>query len=494
MPVDTTQLNKALAGLIPSIDTKEKADTVAKSGLLESLQSFTSSLSSYSAKASNESKDKAKQPRTVRTTAEDRANAIFGEQGKAPTEEDIFKKNKRLAQGQIDMIKQQTDQIIEGDLEAGKKIQARARALNNNSGLGGSTFASKNAQNVDSEIDKVVQSRRREQDAKINELLTGVATRSSAEFQTERQNFLKNAQDRLDLIEEFNTNLRETAKTDITALVANGVTLDSLKGSEPDTYNQLLEDVGGSQELLNAMFASAVPDDQVLYESNINGRFVQIIQDPVTGEQRKQEFDLGDDYRTDGLKLLTKTASGQLVFAPDVLTDPSQLKIYGSIGQFGDAGGGTKEKEVFTFDTTGKEDLIAGGFSGVDVKNLQSDINEYGLDEALKGLDETQQAIVRKAIKKEEEDTQKLDRGGIAKFLGITNPDDTTPGPTTKTGGFLGFGGTETTAPSPKETVDQIMQFVESYRALGLSDDEIRKQILEAQKAQKKKAEEEAKK
>jgi hypothetical protein len=494
MAVDTTQLNKALAGLIPSIDTKGEADTVAKSGLLESLQSFTSSLSSYSAKASNESKDKAKQPRTVRTTAEDRANAIFGEQGKAPTEEAIFKKNKRLAQGQIDMIKQQTDQVIQGDLEAGTKIQARARALNNNSGLGGSTFATKNAQNVDSEIDKVVQSRRREQDAKINELLSGVATRSSAEFQTERQNFLKNAQDRLDLIEEFNTNLRETAKTDITSLVANGVTLDSLKGSEPDTYNQLLEDVGGSQELLNAMFASAVPADQVLYESNVNGRFVQVIQDPVTGEQRKQEFDLGEDYRTDGLKLLTKTASGQLVFAPDVLTDPSQLKIYGAVGQFGDAGGGKGgTKDIYTFDTAGKEELISGGFSGGDVKNLQSDINEYGLDEAIAGLDAQQQAIVRRAIKQEEEDT-KLDRGGVAKFLGISNPDDDTPGATTKSGGFLGFGGTSTTAPSPKQTVDQIMQFVDSYKALGLTDEQIRKEILDAQKAQQKKAEEDAKK
>jgi len=493
MPVDTTQLNKALAGLIPTIDSKGKADTVAKSGLLESLQSFTNSLSSYSANATNDSKDKAKQPRTVRTTAEDRANAIFGEQGKAPTEEDIFRKNKRMAQGQIDLIKQQTDQVIEGDLEAGKRLQARARALNNNSGLGGSTFATKNAQGVDTEIDKVVQSRRREQDAQINALLSGVAMRSTTEFQTERANFLKNAQDRLDLIDEFNTNLRETAKTDISALVANGATLDTLKTSEPDTYNQLLEDVGGSEELLNAYFASSVPADQVLYESNVNGRFVQVIQDPITGQQRKQEFDLGEDYRTDGLKLITKTASGQLVFGPDVLTDPSQLKIYGSVGQFGSAGGSGTEKQIFSFDTTGKEELIAGGFSGGDVKSLQSDINEYGLDEALKGLDDQQQAIVRRAIKKEEEDTS-LDRGGVAKFLGITNPDDDTPGATTKTGGFLGFGGTETTAPSPKQTVDQIMQFVESYKALGLTDEQIRKEILDAQKAQQKKAEEDAKK
>ena len=490
MAVDTSQLNKALAGLIPNLKTPGDAEKVKSSGLLEGLSNFTKSLQSYSANATSDSK----KPRGVRQTAEDRANEIYGKPGKAPTEEDIFQKNKRLAQGQIDLINNQTDQVIQNDLEEGKKLQARARALNNSSGLGGSTFATKNAQGVDSEINKVVESRQREANAKINDLLSGVAVRSSEQFQTERQNFLKNAQDRLDLIEKFNTNLRESAKTDIGALVANGMTLDTLKTSNPDTYDQLLQDVGGSEELLNAYFASSVPQDQILYESNVNGRFVQVIQDPVTGEQRKQEFDLGDNYRTNGLKLITKTASGQLVFGPDTLTDPSQLQIYGTPGQFG-GGDGTK-KEVFTFDTTGKEDLIAGGFSGDDVTNLQKDINQYGLDKAIEGLDEQQQATIRGAIKKEDEDKKKLDRNSVAQFLGIANPDDSTDATESKkTGGFLGFGGTEVPGKaSSKDTVDQVMSFVESYRALGLDDDSIRKLILDAQKEQKKKAEEEAKK
>jgi hypothetical protein len=478
--VDTTKLTDALKKFIPSVDSATDAGAVKSSGLLESLQKFSSSLSSFSANASGSGSSTSKGKRTVRQTAEEKANEVYGS-GVAPDEEAIFKKNKRLAQSQIDLINQNTDEIISQDLESGKRLQARGRALNNNSGLGGSTFATKNAEGIDSEIDKVVASRRREANTQIQSVLDGVAVRSSEQFQAERTNFLTTAEKRLDLIEEFNTNLRETAKSDIGSLVSNGLTVENLKTQEPETYDQLLADVGGSEELLNSYFASAVPQDQVLYESNINGRFVQVIQDPVTGEKRQQTFDLGDEFRTEGLKLITKTASGQLVFGPETLTDPSQLKIYGSVGQFG-GNEAKKDKEIFTFDTDGKENLIAGGFSGSEVTSLQSDINEYGLDVALEGLDEEQQKIVRKSVKKEEVTEGTLNRDGVAKFLGIANPDDETKGK--KTGGFLGIGGKE--SPSPKETVDSVMSFVESYRALNFTDDEIKKLILDQQKEQAK--------
>lgn len=485
MPVQTDKLSDALTRLIPQVQSSGDKSSVKSSGLIEGLNNLTNSLKSFSSSrtsnASSSAKTNERVPRTVRdsSSTNQRDELLASLDVDQPDQEKIFSTNRRLAQGRIDSIEAERDRIIADDLKAGEALQARTRALNVNSGLGGSDFAAKNAQGVDNEINKVVESRRREAQAKIESVLNDVELRSTEQFQQERATFMQNAANKIDLIDKFNENLRTQAKADVSALAANGMTLDELKTNEPEMYDQLLTDVGGSESLLNAYFASSVPQDQVLYEDTINGKFIQVIQDPVTGERKQQVFDLGEDFRDApaGLKLLTKTEDGRLVFAPEGFTDPSQLKIYGSVGQFGKASGSGGSDVTFKFDTGGKETLVAAGFSSSDITSIQSDINKYGLDTVLEGMDDAQKKAIQSAIKEvKPEDTKfELTRDGIAQFLGITDPNNTSDGTPAKSG-FLGFGSADA-VPSSKETVDQWEAYANSLRVVGFDDEAIGKEL-----------------
>lgn len=484
MAIDTTKLNKDLRSLIPQVGKEggPSASATKSSGLIKGLNDLVGSLKSFASRSAESSKDGAD---TVKRT--NRGDSFRDEQEKtigildidAPDEDAIFEANRRRAQGSIDVIEGRRDRLISEDIESGRQLSGRQRALNVGGGLSGSDFATAGAQKVDTAVAKSISERKSFAESQVQDVLGGIATRSSEQFQNERATFLSSAKDRLDLIEEFNTNVRTQAKTDIGALVTNGLTVDDVKAQEPETYTQLLEDVGGSEELLNAFFASAVPPENVLFEDTVNGRFIQIIQDE-DGTQRKQTFDLGEEFRTEGLKLITKTASGQLVFGPETLTDPSQLQIYGSIGQFGKAGG-DDPKDVFSFDKGGRDNLIGGGFSGTEVTQIQSDINEFGLEETLSGMDEATQKTVRDAIQEPEVPEFTFDRAGVGEFLGV-DPESTTE--EKLPGSFFGFG--SETAPSGKDVTDDMLAFIESQRALGFSDTEIGKIIADRADEQRK--------
>lgn len=491
--IDTTQLNKSLSTLIPNIKTQGDRSVVGSSNLQQGVKDLISSLQSFGQKSGKSSEETTGGETVTRDNTSSRDDNFRSDQESLietlnidePDSDKIFDANRRRAQGSIDLIESERDRLISEDIEEGRVLGKRGRSLSVAGGLGGSDFASSSAQKIEETTSKVIQSRRVEAQAQIQSVLDGVATRSSEQFQADRATFLTTAKDRLDLIEEFNTNLRTQAKADIESLVTNGLTLEEFKASEPDTFNQLLEDVGGSEELLNSMFASAVPADQILFEDTVNGRFIQVIQDPVTGERRQQTFDLGEDFRTEGLKLITKTAGGQLVFGPDTLTDTSELQIYGAVGQFGGDKDGD-DKVVFSFDKEGKGGLVDAGFSGKDITEIESDIEEFGLPSVLEGMDEEQQAIVRSAVKEPVEAETVLDRAGIAGFLNIEDPEDETPG--ADKGGLLGFGATP--GSSPKDRVDAIEALIESYRALNLPDSEISKILIDRKEEARQEAKE----
>lgn len=132
----------------------------------------------------------------------------------------------------------------------------------------------------------------------------------------------------------------------------------------------------------------------------------------------------------------------------------------------GQDGGGGGSSETIAITAEDRRTLTGAGFTSTDISDLQRAVRDFGVEAVLETLDsESKKAAVRKVYNVAEPEFE-LTREAVAQIFGV---EDTTD----KKGGFLGFG-----AKSGRDTIDEVMAFVERHRSFGMKDDKIRDLIL----------------
>lgn len=117
-----------------------------------------------------------------------------------------------------------------------------------------------------------------------------------------------------------------------------------------------------------------------------------------------------------------------------------------------------------------KTKLLGAGFNQNDITNIEKDVREHGIDKVLEGIsDEKQKKALKEVYGGSTGDNITLDRANIAKLYNIADDD-------TQEHSFLGIDWGQT----GKEKLDNIMNVIERYRAVGYSDKEILKIINSA--------------
>ncbi len=246
------------------------------------------------------------------------------------------------AQKQADMITAQFNQALAEENKAGAARNDRTRALNISAGLGGSDFASTAAIATEAGNKKNVDLLTAEKNAKVNAILSGIDDRASEQYQKERTANLANLTGKLDLQTKLRDQERARATESIKGLAGAGVSLERLKNAEPQAYQTLLQEYGGSPVDLETAYNASLPDSlKVKYEQEIvrgangNAAVFRYGVDPRTGTLTKQTYDLGVNYDTmkdvkpieaDG-RLYARNADGTLKPLTDI-SAKTQSEIY----------------------------------------------------------------------------------------------------------------------------------------------------------------------
>ncbi len=130
------------------------------------------------------------------------------------------------------------------------------------------------------------------------------------------------------------------------------------------------------------------------------------------------------------------------------------------LGKSGSGGTGITE-----LSSVNRTKLLGAGFSSAEIENIESDVNKYGLDSVLEGIDDEKQRGTLESIYGLEAET-KLTRESVSSLFGISDDAART--------GFKGFFGAGETN---KEKLDAIMDTISKYQAVGYSDADIIKMM-----------------
>lgn len=91
----------------------------------------------------------------------------------------------------------------------------------------------------------------------------------------------------------IDTKNRANASDAIKALAANHLDWNQYKTTNPKNYQNLVDTFGGDPNIVDAMFATSVPKQDV-QQTWVNGStYNQLVTDPVTGKPSVQSYDLG---------------------------------------------------------------------------------------------------------------------------------------------------------------------------------------------------------
>lgn len=232
--------------------------------------------------------------------AEDKLNGYVGTE---PNEANLIAEKRKQAQAMIDVVNAEFNRTLADEQVAGEGRNSRVRALNVNSGLGGSDFATGAAVDQEKKNSKVVDLINQEKSAKISAILADADSRASEEYKARRLEYVKGLEGNLDRLKEAKDEERAKALGTVKGLAQLGTKLDVLKTSDPATFKQLLEEYGGSELELEAQWNASLPDNlKVKYEQKVisgPGGKAQILRygvDPQTGKITQNLYDLGVDY------------------------------------------------------------------------------------------------------------------------------------------------------------------------------------------------------
>lgn len=181
----------------------------------------------------------------------------------APDREAIRQQKLKAARERAAVVEKEFATKINSETQAGEGRNARTRALNISSGLGGSNFASSNAQKTEDFNRDQMNLLEEEKAARITAVLADAEDEASRDYNEQRQNYLQeyqiSAQEKAERV--------KVAVDRILALGANGADLTKFKTQEKQVYDYLVKASGLSPMEVDYKFEAAKPKaEQVDYK------------------------------------------------------------------------------------------------------------------------------------------------------------------------------------------------------------------------------------
>lgn len=330
----------------------------------------------------------------------------------------ITEEKRKASESLVDSIRAEYARILGDQVVTNTGLNNRVRALNTTAGLGGSDFASANAINQENKNQKALDLINKERDAKIQAVYADIDQRASSEYQRQREEYVQGLKDNLTAKKQARDEDRNRALNSIKGFAEAGIDVTKLKQTDPDTFNLLLKEYGGSQLDLETAWNAALPENmkvqytqKTLRGENGNAIILRYGFNPVTGKTESHEYDLGIDYAkiasggTPELKeidgrlwsVTIDPKTGKQVATP--LTDTSELvksqiaKNYSDVNNNNNSSG-------FKFSGAQRTKLISANFDDAKISAVESDLKKYGLSAVLDGFStEEERLAVQNALK-----------------------------------------------------------------------------------------------
>lgn len=266
-----------------------------------------------------------------------------------PNKDAIVAEKRKAAELLVDSVRTQFANTLNQEYAAGDARNSRVRALNTSAGLGGSDFASAAATKQEEGNKKAVQLIEQEREAKIQAILADVDDRASEEYRRQREEYVKGLEGNLDALKAAKEEDRTKAMQTITGLAQQGISIDRLKESDPNTYEHLIKEYGGNQLDLESAWNESLPEDKktkysdkIIQGANGGATLFRYGLNPVTGKVDQKEYDLGVSFNTlNGVKPVN--VNGRL-FA--LSTDADGNEIARPLTDMTSKGGGGSGKTV----------------------------------------------------------------------------------------------------------------------------------------------------
>ncbi len=320
----------------------------------------------------------------------------------APDEGEIRRKQREGAQSLIDSITSYYSGEIAKKQEEGRGITGAARASAARSGTLGQDFGIAEVAKGQELADSRVRAVEAERNAQVAAILMDVENRAQEKIEAEKTKAETNTKEYLTYLEGNQTKARSNALN----LAKLGKSISDLNDKE---YNALLEQTGYSPEELEAQFIINKPEDKVLTSFTQGNKYYVVTQDPVTGKRKTESVDLGFDVPKEWSS--TKLDDGIMFYNPK---NPKENYIYNVAPSAKDAAdlygkqldnqikeqellGGGKGAYKFTNEDKGK--LINANFTEADMKAIEADVREHGVEQVLAGItDPKQKAAITEVL------------------------------------------------------------------------------------------------
>lgn len=340
----------------------------------------------------------------------------------APDLAKITEQKRMASQALVDSVRAEFARVIDEQGVSNAKMNDRVRALNVGAGLGGSDFGTAAAIGQEKKGEKAVQLIEQERDAKIQAIYAGIDDRASAEYREQRKEYITGLENNLKAKKEARDQDRKKAEESIKGFASAGVDISKIKEADPDTFELLLEEYGGSEMDLETAWNAALPDNmKTKFEQKIirgadgNAIVLRYGFNPITGKTESNEYDMGVEYskiagtkeaelkEIDGrLWSVTTDENGQQVAKP--LTEVSELtrsminENNASAAKSRADANGTGSNAGFKFSGTQRSKLVNKNFNDADINAIEKDLKAYGIEEVLKRLSAPDQAALRDAM------------------------------------------------------------------------------------------------
>lgn len=204
------------------------------------------------------------------------------------TAEELQQEKTTAAQGQIDSLNKYYDSLLSEQNVVNQGRDRGTNAISVLNGLSGSTDA-QNAATTTSQLNaKDNEKIQNERSTALQSILSNIRTSAVQEAQQSRLEARQSAQD---ILANRKTRMEE-ANGQATNLAKSGVTLEGLKSTDPVSYQHLVSQAGGEQQL-QSLFTLNRPQETILDKSVQNGKYVIAYQNPLTGKTRIESTDLG---------------------------------------------------------------------------------------------------------------------------------------------------------------------------------------------------------
>jgi len=212
----------------------------------------------------------------------------------ARTADQIYQDTIKQRQGEIDAINAKFDSFVSTQTDTNKQSEAEANAIARASGLAGSPEAYGGIIKPQVEKDAAaIDSLQKQRSSEIQTLLGNISENATKQAETEAETARTTAKD-------FLAANAAKATAAIKGLAAKGIDPDTIKESNPDEYQNLLNLYNGDVNAMHADYISNLPTESIIGTPITSGNnLTYLSKDPLTGKIKTTTIDAGVDLSAD---------------------------------------------------------------------------------------------------------------------------------------------------------------------------------------------------